>query len=256
MEPEQGATNNQPTEQPAPQPAPETPPVQAKGFEGDPAELHVNVPDSWPGAFGLMKYSKAVVKINFWTLVAFWLLAAVIGGILDHGGFVGRLVSVLVGAFSSAGYAIAFLAGVRGQHVDFPDGAKKALPLTLKLLVLEILVAFTSIISFLLLVIPFFFVAPRLALSTYFLVDKDMGILEAYKASWHATKGSVGKVWSIWLVTLLFAILILVLVGIYLVIVYSAATVVLYEFLLRHPEAKPVEAAPADAPPTNPQPAV
>jgi hypothetical protein len=247
MEPEQGEQDSQPTEQPTPQPAAEPPAVQATGFEGDPAELHANVPDRWPGAFGVMPFSKAAVKLNFWTLAAFWVLAIVVSGALKRAGAIGQIVGILVGVFATAGYVLAFLAGVRGERLDFADAFKKALPYTLKLLVLELLVGLTLAVSFVLLVIPFFFVLPRLSLASYFLIDKNMGILDAYKASWHATKGNAGKVWGIYGVTILFAILILVLVGIYLVIVYSAAIAVLYEFLNRNPAAQPVK-APAPAP--------
>ena len=256
MDQQQDSNNqNAPTEQPTPQPSAETPEVQAKGFEGDPAELHVNVPDSWPGAFGLMKYSRSAVALNFWTLVGFWLLSVVVSTVLNRTGIIGHLVSILVSAFATAGYVLTFLAGVRGKKLDFADGAKEALPLTLKILGLEILVGLSLAVSFVLLVIPFFFVLPRLTLANYYLVDKNMDILEAYKASWHATKGFSGKIWGVIGVAILFAILIIVLVGIYLTIVYAAAFAVVYEYLNRRPQPQAVEATP-ETPPASPPPAV
>jgi hypothetical protein len=129
---------------------------------------------------------------------------------------------------------------------------------------LTILITLSLIVSFLLLVIPFFFVLPRLTLAEYFLVDKNMGVIEAYKASWNATKGHSLKVWGIYGAGILMALLCVTVIGIpvafYLLIMYSAAFAVLYEFLNRSPATQPATAAapapaePESQPPVNPVP--
>jgi hypothetical protein len=100
MEPQQTAPDNQPTGQPV------NPP---------PAEPQVRVPPSWPGAFGLFKYSKEAVKLNFWTLAAFWLVSIVASIVLSRAGNVGSLLSFVVSCFAAAGYTLAWIAGVRAR---------------------------------------------------------------------------------------------------------------------------------------------
>jgi hypothetical protein len=267
MEPQQTETNNPNTSQPVdPQqaaPAPAAAPPANPG-SGQSAQALPLVPEQWPGAFGVYKYSREAVKLNFVTLAIFWLISAVLGAVLQRLlGTVGDLLSFLLGALASAGFALTFLSSLRGQKLAFGEAFKKSLPFLLKMALLSILVALLMVASLFLFIIPFFFVFPRLSLTNYFLVDKNTGVIGAIKASWAATKGSSGKVWGIIGVTFLMALLFVTLIGIpvaiYLIIMYSGATAVLYEYLNLHPaaQAQPVQAAaPAQPaqPATNPEP--
>jgi hypothetical protein len=206
-------------------------------------------PSAWPGAFGAYKYSKAAVMTNIWTLVGLWLIAAIVqGGGEKALGQTGGLVGFLVAGLVTASYVLTYLAGVRGQKLSFGEAISKAVKYWLRMLGLLIVVSLSLVVSLLLFVIPFFFVLPRLSLAHYFLVDKDMGIMEAYKASWNATKGNAGKVWGIIAATIVMALLMITIIGIpfsiYFLIMYSGAYAVLYEHLGK---AKPA-AAPAPAP--------
>jgi hypothetical protein len=210
-------------------------------------------PSTWPGAFGAYKYSKAAVMQNIWTLVVIYVIVAVIDGaaqsiLKDTGG----LISFLINGLATASYVLVFMAGIRGQKISIGDAIGKGLPYWLKMLGLLILVGLSLVVSFLLLVIPFFFVLPRLSLAHYFLVDKDMGIMEAYKASWEATKGSSGKVWGIIGASVLMALLMITIIGIpfsiYFLVMYSGAYAVLYEFLNKSGPATAPAAAPTAAP--------
>lgn len=259
MEPNTPTPTPAPQIQPTPTPPPSEPaPVNSTGFEGDPAELHVNVPDGdWPGAFGIYKFSKQAVMVNFWTLIGFFIIAG-IGAAFDYilTGIVGNVISYLLSAFASAGFALTFIAGVRGQRLDLKPALTEAAGLFIKVFLLNILVVLALGISFILFIIPVFFVIPRLTLVTYFLVDKNMGVLEAFKASWHATKGNALKAWGIIAVGILFGVLSLLLIGIYLSVMYSAAFAVLYEYLNRRQSLQAAEPAPAQPaqPPANPTP--
>jgi uncharacterized membrane protein len=117
---------------------------------------------------------------------------------------------------------------------------------------LFILIALSIVASAVLFIIPVFFVLPRLALAYYFLIDKHMGVIEAYKASWHATKGNAGKVWGIIGATILMALLMITIIGIpfsiYFLIMYSAVFAVLYEFLGKTQPTAPAAPAPAAVP--------
>ena len=199
------------------------------------------VPSSWPGAFGLYKHSKQIVSLNLWTLVYIALLALVVN-IAATALFkqsLGNLVSFLIGGLETAATTLVFLAGVKGRKIEVMDAVKEAVPFWLRMLLLNLIIVFALIGSFLLFVIPFFFVLPRLLLANYFLVDKKMDPVDAFKASWHATKGNSGKAWGIIGVNFAMCLLLLTIIGIpfaiYFLIMYSAAFVVLYSYLIKHP---------------------
>lgn len=215
---------------------------------GSPAQT---VPSTWPGAFGIYKYSRSAILRNVWLLVMIWVVYFALSfalGLVHRLGMLAWLVSVILGALVTAMVAQIVLAGVRGQQVTYEQAFSGDLPmLTLKMLGLQILVSFAAFVSLLALIVPFFFVYPRLSLATYFLVDKNMGVLDAFTASWRATQGNVGKVWGIIGASFLMGLLMLTLIGIpvaiYLLVMYSAANAVLYVYLSSHQPAAPAPAA-------------
>lgn len=212
------------------------------------------VPSSWPGAFGAYKHSKQAVLKNIWTLVIIWVLVAVVSGVLQMAlSTPGRLIAYLVDALGTAAFTLTFIAGVRGQELSIGDALTKGVNVWLKIIGLNILVGLSLIVSLLLLIVPFFFVLPRLSLANYFLVDQNLGVMDAYKASWAATDGNAGKVWGIIGANIAMALLAITIIGIpfaiYFLIMYSAATAVLYEFLNKKQPAKAAAPAPATAAP-------
>jgi hypothetical protein len=240
---------------------PSSAPVQAAPAPSAEATLP-HVPESWPASFGIYKFSKQAVKLNLVTLIVIWVLTLVVSLVLDALlKKVGQVISYGTGGLATAAYTLTYLAGVRGQSKSVGQALQEALPFWLKIIGLNILVFISIAISILLLIIPFFFVVPRLLLANYFLIDKNMGIIEAYKASWEATKGNVGKVWGILGATIAMAILMITIIGIpfsiYFLVMYSAAFAVLYEFLGKKSPAVAAPVAPAaptpvSAPPQNP----
>jgi hypothetical protein len=219
---------------------------------------------NWPGAFGIYKYSRRAVLNNIETLAVIWVITIIVsiilgaifsGGKSSHGG---SAFSGLIGAFAAVGYTRVYLTAVRGGKMSLSQAFQDPWILWLKYLVLEILIGVSLVISFLLLIVPFFFVLPRLSLATYYLVDKDMDILDAYKASWNNTKGHSGMIWGVIGAGLAMALLMFTIIGIpfaiYFLIMYSAAFAVTYNYING---AQPAPAAvkatePAPAPPTAP----
>jgi hypothetical protein len=191
--------------------------------------------------FGMYKYSKQAVKVNLGPIVIFVILAGLLGGASDvfssRKDVVTPLVVVLLGLLINAALYITQIAGVRGQKISAVDAVSKAFSKWPRLVLLTILVTLSYAVSLLLLIVPFFFVVPRLSLANYFLVDQRMGVLEAYKASWRATKGYTLEPWSIYAVNVLIALLMLTIIGIpfaiYFYIMYSAALAVYYEMRLK-----------------------
>lgn len=231
---------------------PENTPVAAQ----QPTE---NVPSSWPGAFQLYRYSAQAVKRNIWLLVEIWVVYfafRILVSLVKPNVYATLVIAILMLALSFAVSVLTtnlLIAGVRGKSLSTSEAFSGPLPmLTLKMLGLNIIVGFTLMLSLIALVIPFFFVFPRLILANYFLVDKNMGPLEAFNASWRATKGHTGKVWGIAGASFLMALLMLTIIGIpvaiYLLLMYSAAYAVLYEMIGK----LDVPAAAATAPATPP----
>lgn len=246
------------SETPAPTPSPAAPsPQTAAAAEA----LLPPVPTSWPGGFGVYKYSKQAVKVNTMTIVVVGLIFIILEGIFDKAGGKnggGSLFSFIVSSLGSVSLASIYLSSIKGEKVGIGDSFKNGFPLWLKAIGLNFLVTISIIVSLILLIVPFFFVMPRLSLATYFLVDRKLGVMDAFKASWNETKGHLTKVWGIIGAAFLMALLMVTIIGIpfsiYFLIMYSAASAVLYQYITKNPAtpaatAQPV--VPAPAPPAT-----
>ncbi|MEK7594412.1 MAG: hypothetical protein AAB436_02125 [Patescibacteria group bacterium] len=234
---------------------PATPASNPETNSAPPKEALASVPTSWPGAFGLYKYSRDAVRFNFWVVVSIWLAEVVVNAILrtllkDAGDAIGYLVSAL----ASVGYTLVFVASVRRQKVSFGDILSKSLSFWMKMIGLLILLTVTIILSLIPLLIPFFIIAPRLVLAMYFLIDQDMGVIESFKASWNTTHGYTLRILGIFGAALAMGLIAVSIIGIpfaiYFLIMYSGVFAVVYE-LLGKGQPK-VAAAPEAATPAAP----
>lgn len=210
-----------------------------------PAELPP-VPNPWPGAFGAYKYSKAAVKFNLQPILILFILSIFVSASFASGSglqtsrhnYTGAGIGDLIGlVFSMVSYVLYF-AGVRRQKLSLGQAFRKcSVIMYLKLLATLILTGILVGISLLLLIVPFFFVMPRLLLAPYNVVDKGAGPIEAIKQSWHMTRGHAGKVWGIIGASIAMALLALTIIGIpfaiYFLFMYGAVYVVLYEYITR-----------------------
>lgn len=202
------------------------------------------VPSTWPGAFGLLKHSKEVVRVNLGTTLVLAILAAVLSGAPNrdqhhvHPGLL--VVSSLISAYVSLLLYYTLLKGTRGEKV--------ALGQTLdisgqyfKYLLNSIVSGFLVVLSFALLIVPGIFVMPRLALSGLFVIDQKLGPIEAIKASWEATRGHIGMIWGIIGAEIAFALLMITIIGIpfalYFLFMYLGATPIAYRYLTRNEQA-------------------
>lgn len=202
----------------------------------EPAKLLL-IPDTWPGAWGAYKYSKEAVKRNWVILLVLILLSGVIQEALKRsfdqtGEFVGGVISVFLSVVAMAAYFVS----VRGQKVSLSSLISDIPAITyLKYFVNVILLMLILVGSFLLLIVPFIIVLPRVMLAPYFVVDKKLGPIEAISKSWEVTKGHAGKVWGIIGATIAMALLCVTIIGIpfslYFLFMYSAAYYVLYDFI-------------------------
>ena len=195
-----------------------------------------NVPTTWTGAFDIYKYSKQAVLFNTQTMLTLFVLSILLGipGALqgDAANILDFFTSIAT-VFVSMAIVVASFAGLRSQKMTFNEALAASFSLrTLKFVVSTILVTVLALASLVLLIVPFFFVLPRLVLAPYLVVDKDVSPVESIRQSWAMSKGHSGKVWGIIGVTILFGILSIILVGLYFLFIYQAAFVVLYAYVM------------------------
>ncbi len=206
------------------------------------------VPKTWPGGFGTYKYSKAAVMVNLAVFFGFmainWASSSVINALTGghHATTIALsvLLSLLLTAFFMVANAKVLLAGIDRKTVKFEEVFKESGEQIWEMLLLLVLQAFIVTASLLLFVIPFFFVVPRLALASYYLVDKKISAVDALKASWNQSKGHSAKVWGIVGVFFSLVLLMITIIGIpfaiYFFFMYSAAMPVLYRFVSSSPK--------------------
>lgn len=198
-----------------------------------------SIPTTWPGAFGVYKYSKKAVLLNLGTLVALVLINLLIVIVLAAFlGVIGRVLGNLVGAALDVAIIATLLASVRGQQISYNETLKKLEPmLVVRYIVSAFLQGILLVVSLALLVVPFFFVLPRLMLAPYFLVDKDLDPLEAIKLSWDKTKGHAGMLWGVIGAAFAMALLAVTIIGIpfaiYFLVMYAASTALAYEYITK-----------------------
>jgi len=210
---------------------PETQAVKEPAIQADEKPL-----SSWPGAFGVYKYSRDAVRFNLGTIL--WLslgnlLIGILLGLLPLPTAVREILTWLAGIWLSTALLVAALASVRSKKIELRDALEQGLPFFVNYLLLNVLILLSALVSFLLFIIPFFFVFPRLVLASYYLVDKKLGPVEAFKASWTGTKGHVGKIWGVIGATIVMGLLVFVVVGIYFLIMYQLSVALLYIYLTK-----------------------
>lgn len=238
------STNEQ---QPVSQLAP-TEPVQQQSVPptpySNPQETVIsNVPDVLPDGFGLLEYSKRAVRTNLGTLFFLYVLYSVLSNISNVPGIrtdsnknvVFGLLTYLLSILFFSAQAVALVKSVDGQKISLGAALSKGAGFYFKIFIAQILSIIMVAVGLLLLIVPGILLIPRIYLTEYFIVDKDMGPVEAIKASMAITKGNTGKVWNIIGVGILFAILFITIIGIpfsiYLLFMYGAAEAILYRYL-------------------------
>lgn len=227
------------------------------------------VETQWPRAFGVYKPSRDAVRKNLSAVILLIvgniaivyilgiLFQAIFGKTL--GVVLSDLVTWVIDAFLISAQVYVYISGVRGKRVEVGEALKSAQPLWWRMFLLQLLVGLTVLGGFILLFVPGIIFALKLSLASYYLVDKNCGVMEAYKSSWEATKGNLGKIWGLVGVNILFILLCIVLVGIYFSIMYGASFALLYDYLNKRqlaapqPEAQPTP-TPTSAPTQTPTP--
>lgn len=199
-----------------------------------------------PSAFKLVSPSIDALSANFWTfagLFVFEMFFLVILYILmlansDPNGTasVSSAVAISMTVLGVLGGVCALIAepaltktqlvSTKDQKVGFSAAFKSGLPFVWRLLGLQIMMGLISIVAIVLLIIPFFFVYPRILLAPYYLIDRNLSIMQALKTS-AAEYKKVKGVWGLIGVQFLFSIV--PFANIILGILYYCAPAVRYQ---------------------------
>lgn len=161
-----------------------------------------NIPKEWPGAFGAFKYSKNIILLNLGNIFILNLINGFFGNFGNNIKNIGLLlivffVSYIFIFFIQIALIINYFAGADNKKINLLDSVKKAQHYLFNFIMMNILRLIIIIFSIIALIIPFFFILPRLLLADYYLVDKDLGPVESLKASWTGTKGHALQVLSV-----------------------------------------------------------
>jgi hypothetical protein len=131
--------------------------------------------------------------------------------------FLYAVVVVLITALLTYGNILASIKAARGEKpsvVDLFRPFKRIATVIFSALLLGIIIGIASLF----LVIPGIYLAIRFALVPFLIVDQKIGVFDALHKSWEMTEGNFWKIFSLGLVIMLIAI---VLVAIFFVIVTS-----------------------------------
>lgn len=178
-----------------------------------------------PSAFKLVSPSVDALAANFWTfagLAVFEMFFIAILYVLmlansDPNGTtsVSSAVAISMVVFGVLGAICALIAepaltktqllSIDDKKISFKEALKAGLPFVWRLLGLQLMMGLICIVAILLLVIPFFFVYPRILLAPYYLVDRNLTIMQALKTS-AAEYKKVKGVWGLVGVQFLFSI--------------------------------------------------
>lgn len=217
---------------------------------------------SLPSAFNLFTPSVNAIKLNliaFLVIVGLPMVLSIIGegpglfqpeqasanpftaqeGFYGFVGFVGAVLMLLFGP----GTIILQLKSARKEVIEYGAAIKEGLKYFWRFLGLVILTGLILLASLALLIIPFFFVLPRIILAGYYLIDRDMGIVESLKASAADYKAHKG-VWGIIGVALLMALASVIpfigwIISNTLLFLYNAAAGIRYEQIALLGKGKP-----------------
>lgn len=195
----------------------------------------------WPGAFGIYEQSKDAIMNNIkslLTLIAVLFGVSILTGALFRSGNLQIISSIINNLFSisiAPAFIVIFLKSIDGKKIEAMDAVNNGLRFIIRYFFLSILVVLVLFASTLALIVPFLFIMPRLILAPYFLIDQNLGIIDALEASWTQTKGHSGKVWGVVGASIVMVLPALTIIGIpvafYLSFMYSAASGILYKHI-------------------------
>lgn len=209
------------------------------------------IPTIWPGALGTYKYSRRAIWLNIWPIVILYFAYLVIN-LLQYApnwGDALAILSIPLAVIVYLALIIVEIDGAKGKTLEVEDAVKRSFRYFLNGIGLYFYTLLILLLSLIALVIPFFFVLPRVFLAPYYMIDRDLNFVDAISVCWKESRGHSFKVWGILLATAIISIaLAITIIGIpfaiYFVVMYSAAPAVLYLYIDAQPKQTASPAAP------------
>lgn len=107
--------------------------------------------------------------------------------------FVGGIMTILL--FAAA--VLLELKSAKNKQVRASEAFSASIPFILRIVGLILLLGIIIVLGLLAFIVPGIIFIQWFFLAPYFLVDKNMGIIEAMKASKAASRGNAGAIWSV-----------------------------------------------------------
>jgi len=159
-------------------------------------------------AWELFKKNLNIILIVIGIWFAYYLVQYVSGYLFESQSFLASILSLvffIIFLVIQLGTYNLMLKVVDGHKADIKDLYKysNALMKVLKNIVAGLLVGLAVVGGLILFIIPGIYIAVRLMFFTYYIVDKDAGIMDSIRMSWDLTKGGVV---NLFLLSILFII--------------------------------------------------
>jgi len=111
--------------------------------------------------------------------------------------FLASVVAIVSAFMVIPAFDLTLLKGAKGEQPTFKDVFKPGLSFFWRYIGLSILVGLLTIIGFVLLIVPGLFVMKWFLLSSYYLLDRNVGVIDAMKMSKEASKRYSGPIWGV-----------------------------------------------------------
>jgi hypothetical protein len=194
-------------------------------------------------SFSLLRPSARALYLNIWTFVGLYaitMIVSIISNFADQQSSLYLMLSLLgmvIGVVIAPAVPLAQLRSVEGKEVELIEALQDGIPFVFRIFLLQVATIVLFIGGLVLLIVPGIFVIQRLLLAPYFLIDRDLGVIEAIKMSWAETKAHSGPVWGLIGANIAYALLlftiILIPVAIAILIAYSVAPAIRYKELIK-----------------------
>ncbi|MHB1865200.1 MAG: hypothetical protein ACYCPS_03500 [Candidatus Saccharimonadales bacterium] len=196
----------------------------------------------WPGTIESFKIVRDYVKPRIWdfiTIIGIGVAIALFIEIIVVAIFKRTLTATLIddvagfiiGAFLQLTVIAMYYRTLQEQDFTISAVLLYGYKRLLKMLGLLIVMDVVLVASVLLLLIPFFFVLPRIYLAPFYLVKNDSSVNQAIAAAWHSTRHNAKLVWGILLMNIAIALLVLTIVGIPLAIYWGLINSASFAFI-------------------------
>lgn len=109
------------------------------------------------------------------------------------------LLTIAAGIVLNATLALTILRSAQGKKISFDEAIRQGLPFVWRMLGLTLLTGLIIVAGLILLIVPGVFAFQRLLLAPYFLIDKNIGVIESIKRSARAAnrQPTAGAVWGL-----------------------------------------------------------